>query len=96
VATEAIVVFAGTDSDHLPIDSPGASILVSTLAGAGTARGVTVRALLVGAATLWNLPAARVILPERTTEDGDGLLPLSLFARVSFRHREGYMVVEPR
>jgi predicted aspartyl protease len=91
-----VVLFAGTDSDHLPIDSSGASILVSTLAGAGTARGVTVRALLVGAATLWNLPAARVILPERTTRDGDGLLPLSLFARVSFRHREGYMVVEPR
>jgi hypothetical protein len=46
--------------------------------------------------TLWDLPAARVVLPEGPTEDGDGLLPLSLFARVSFRHHEGYMVVQPR
>jgi predicted aspartyl protease len=91
-----VVLFAGTDSDHLPIDSSGASVLVSTLIGAGTARRVTVRALVVGAATLWNVPAARVVLPESTTKDGDGLLPLSLFARVSFRQREGYMVVEPR
>ena len=51
---------------------------------------------LVGPATLWNLPAARVVLPADTTEDGDGLLPLSLFTRVSFRHHEGYMVVQPR
>jgi len=91
-----VVLFAGTDSDHLPLDSSGASVLVSTLVGAGTARRVTVRALVVGAATLWNVPAARVVLPGSTTQDGDGLLPLSLFARVSFRHREGYMVVEPR
>jgi len=69
---------------------------VSTLAGEGTARGVIVTALLVGPATLWNVPAARVVLPKDTTHDGDGLLPLSLFGRVSFRHREGYMVVQPR
>jgi len=91
-----VVLFTGTEADQLPIDSPGASMRVSTLAGAGTGRRVTVRKLLVGSATLRDVPAARVVLPEGTTEEGDGLLPLSLFARVSFHHREGYMVVQPK
>jgi predicted aspartyl protease len=69
---------------------------VETLAGNGTARRVTIKELLVAPVTLRDLPAARVVLPDGTLEDGDGLLPLSLFARVSFRHREGYMVVQPR
>jgi predicted aspartyl protease len=93
---DGVVLFAGTDADHLPLDAAGSSIRLSTLVGEGTARGVTVRALVVGSATLWDLPAVRVVLPEGTTEDGDGLLPLSLFARVSFRHQDSYMVAEPR
>jgi predicted aspartyl protease len=91
-----VVLFAGTAADRLAVNSAVTSMRRSTLAGEGTARGVIVRALLVGPATLWNLPAARVVLPEDTTEDGDGLLPLSLFARISFRLHEGYMVVQPR
>ena len=92
----AVVLFAGTDADRLPVETRSTSMRVSTLIGDGVARHVTVKALLVDPATLWNLPAARVVLPEGTTEDGDGLLPLSLFARVSFRHHEGYMMVQPR
>jgi predicted aspartyl protease len=91
-----VVLFAGTEADRLPVSSSVTSIDVSTLVGDRSARGVIVKALLVGAATLWDLPAARVVLPEGTTEDGDGLLPMSLFARVSFRYRGGYMVVQPR
>ena len=91
-----VVLFTGTEADRLRLDSAGTSMRMSTIVGEGTARGVIVRALLVGPATLWNLPAARVVLPKDTTQDGDGLLPLSLFARVSFRHHQGYMVVQPR
>jgi predicted aspartyl protease len=91
-----VVLFAGTEADRLPVSASVTSMRVATLVGDGTARGVIVRALLVGPVTLWDLPAARVAVPEGTTEDGDGLLPLSLFARVSFRHHEGYMVVQPR
>ena len=91
-----VVLFAGTEADRLPVDTRDTSMRVSTLVGDVTARRVTVKALLVGAATLRNVPAARIVLPEGTTEDGDGLLPLSLFARVSFRHHAGYMVVQPR
>src|SRR6185503_2886592 len=48
-----------------------------TLSGNGAARSVIIRTLLVGSATLRDVPAARVVLPENTTEEGDGLLPLS-------------------
>ena len=91
-----VVLFADTEADRLPIDPRGVSVSVSTLAGAGTAHRVTVRELRIGPDTLWDVPAARVVLPAGTIEDGDGLLPLSLFARVSFYHREGYMVVQPK
>jgi predicted aspartyl protease len=91
-----VVLFTGTRADHLPLDPPGASMRVSTLAGVGTGDRVTVRELRVGSATLWNVSAVRVVRPEDTAEDGDGLLPLSMFARVSFHHREGYMVVRLR
>jgi predicted aspartyl protease len=91
-----VVLFTGTEADRLPIDTPGDLMRVSTLVGTGTARRVTVRKLLVGASTLLNVPAARVVLPDDTTEHGDGLLPLSLFSKVLFLNHEGYMVVQPR
>jgi predicted aspartyl protease len=91
-----VVLFAGRQTDRLRVDASVTPMRVSTLTGDGTARTVIVRALLVGRATLTDVPAARVVLPEGTTEDGDGLLPLSLFARVSFHHHEGYMIVQLR
>jgi predicted aspartyl protease len=91
-----VVLFAGRQADRLRVDAAGTAMRVSTLTGDGTARGAIIRALLVGPVTLRDLPAARIVLPEGTTEDGDGLLPLSLFARVSFHHREGYMMVQLR
>jgi predicted aspartyl protease len=91
-----LVLFAGTEADRLDLSTAVTSMRTSTLVGEGTARGVVVRALLVGTTTLRDLPAARVVLPDGTTEDGDGLLPLSLFARVSFRHHGAYMMVLPR
>lgn len=93
---DGVVLFAGSNADRLPMDAAAAWLGVSTLAGNASARGVTIRQLLVAPATLRDLPAARVVLPENTPEEGDGLLPLSLFARVSFRNREGYMSVQAR
>ena len=93
---DGVVLFAGSKADRIPIEPEVTPMRVWTLAGNDTARRVTIRQLLVTPATLRNVPAARVVLPAGTIEDGDGLLPLSLFARVSFRHREGYMVVQPR
>jgi predicted aspartyl protease len=92
----AVVLFAGRQGDHLRGDAAVTAMRASTLTGDGSAHSVIVRALLVGSTTLRDLPAARVVLPEGTTEEGDGLLPLSVFARVSFHNHEGYMVVQPR
>jgi predicted aspartyl protease len=91
-----LVLFSGTDADRLPVKSQDTPLDLSTLVGDRNARRVTVKALLVGPATLWNLSGAKVTLPQNTAEEGDGLLPLSLFASVSFHHRGGYMTVEPR
>ena len=91
-----VVLFAGRQADRLRVEAAVTAMRVSTLSGDGTASSVIVRALLVGPATLRDVPAARVVLPDHTTEEGDGLLPLSLFARVSFHHHEGYMMVQPR
>ena len=93
--TNGVVLFAGRQADHLRMDAAVTAMRVSTLAGDRTAPTVIVRALYVGSTTLKDVPAARVVLPEGTTEEGDGLLPLSLFARVSFHHHEGYMMVQP-
>jgi predicted aspartyl protease len=94
--TNSVVLFAGTEADRLPVAALVSLMRVSTLAGDGTARGLIVKTLLVAPVTLRDLPAARIVRPGGTAEDGDGLLPLSLFARVSFRHHEGYMLVQPR
>ena len=91
-----VVLFAGTEADRLPFDAAVNSMHVSTLAGDGTARSVIVRELLIAPAMLRDLPAARVVLPGGTFANGDGLLPLSLFARVSFRPHAGYMAVQPK
>jgi predicted aspartyl protease len=91
-----VVLFAGTAADSLPIDVTRVSTRVSTLLGERAGRRVIVRAMPIGPATLWDLPAVSVVLPDGTTEDGDGLLPLSLFARVSFYQHEGLMVVRLR
>jgi hypothetical protein len=91
-----VVLFAGTNADRLPVDAAVTSMRASTLAADRTVRGVTIKELLIAPATLRDLPAARVVLPGGTIEDGDGLLPLSLFDRVSFRPHAGYMVVQPR
>jgi predicted aspartyl protease len=91
-----MVLFDGRQADRLRVDAAVPAMRVSTLSGDGTARRVIVRELLVGPVALRDVPAARIALPEGTIQDSDGLLPLSLFARVSFHHHEGYMVVQPR
>lgn len=90
-----IVLFTGTDADRLPVDVTPETKRLGTLTGDATVRVVILRELRVGSARLENRPAARI---ERRSGSGgaDGLLPLHLFARVSFNHREGYVVVQPR
>lgn len=91
-----VVIFTGTNADRLPMDRTAARLQVVTLAGDATATAVILRELRVGRTSLVNQPAASVSRPRLGADEGDGLLPLHLFARVSFNNRERYMVVEPR
>ena len=90
-----VVLFAGTEADRLPVDATAESMRVGTLTGDGTVALVILRDLRVGPARLTNRRVARLRRPAGGGES-DGLLPLHLFARVSFNHRDGYMIVQPR
>lgn len=75
------------------LERAGTARHVDTLTGGGTVENVTVHALRVGRRTLRNVSAA-VAEGRFGPERGDGLLPLRLFNRVHFNHREGYLTVE--
>jgi predicted aspartyl protease len=93
--TNGVVLFAGTAADRLPVGR-AMPINVSTIAGSSAAQGIIVHELRVGTARLSRQLAARIERPGADRDDGDGLLPLSLFAQVSFNNREGYMTVRQR
>ncbi len=92
---DAVILFGNQSARQLQlIDEPHAMRLDS-LAGAVTIRPAVIETLQVGAATLRHQRAA-IIAVKTPGEDGDGLLPLHVFASVSFNNRDGYMVVRPR
>ena len=69
--------------------------MVSGLAGAGIARRARVDALRLGTATLTGVPAV-VVAGVPAAQTADGLLPLHLFARVTFNGPERQLVIERR
>jgi predicted aspartyl protease len=92
---DGVVLFEHAGALRLPVDGTGRSIRVGSLAGSGAGRAVVVRQLHVGSTRLQSQIAA--VVPARAeVDEGDGLLPLDLFASVSFNNRQGYMQVEPR
>ena len=81
-----------------PVAEPGpasVSIGLTGLAGTHAARPAIVRTLRVGTTTLTNVPA---VLVKRApgTRPVDGLLPMHLFARVTFNGPERQLFIEPR
>ena len=68
-------------------------VSVSSLTGSRNAGVVPAPPLVVGGTIL---RSARAIVIERDEADADGLLPLHLFASVSFNMRDGCMVVRGR
>jgi predicted aspartyl protease len=91
---DGIVLFDPGATTRLPIDARGRGYDVTSLAGSGTARAVTVKQLHVGQTVLRSLPAAVVRVDLGEPDRGDGLLPLHLFARVHFNNAEGFMWLE--
>lgn len=93
-AADAIVLFDGTNGRRLFTADPARSARLDGLAGHATVRVGVLENLRVGDTRLTRAAAALISRSDR--EDGDGLLPLHLFASVSFNHREGYAVIRPR
>ena len=92
--SDALVLFSHA-KDKLALKLLDVGVL-SSLSGSRLARRAEIEGLVVGTARL-NSPYAVVIDSEEPAEMmGDGLLPLNLFARVTFNVAAGYLIVQPR
>ena len=79
-----LVLFGGTGRDLPPVTVVGGRVDLWTLEGRRLTAPVLVRELRVGSSTLRDLPAVVLNRPEAGFSEGDGLLPLKLFGRVTF------------
>lgn len=93
---DAMVLFETARGGRVDAEREDHRTELTTLGGSALARAVTIRALQVGSVTLRNQPGTVITRDEVDGPDGDGLLPLHLFASVSFNMAEGYMVMRPR
>lgn len=78
-----LVLFTGRRPAPQLLDT-GRQVALRTAAASTTGREVIVRELVLGGRALRELPAVVVERPERRPAEGDGLLPLHLFERVTF------------
>jgi predicted aspartyl protease len=89
--TDSLVLFAAIgDQDRRDIR---AAVSITGLTGRARARTVAGPKLHVGNVTL---RSATTVIVERDGADSDGLLPLHVFASVSFNMQEGCMIVRGR
>jgi hypothetical protein len=91
--SDVMVVFVRPGRPTLPMEGGSTR---AELRGFGSQRGVQIRmlrGLTIGATTLKNRPAAVVERLEPNAPDYDGLLPLHMFASVSFNSLSRYLIV---
>lgn len=79
-----LVLFQGAGRVLPELAGPRGRIGVATFEGRIDAEWVRVRELRIGSSTLRNLPAVLVERGANPSADGDGLLPIHLFSRVTF------------
>jgi predicted aspartyl protease len=79
-----------------PAVTPLDAMAMRTLAGTRAVRRVRIDDLDIGSIRLRDQVAAVVTSGGDESSMGDGLLPLHVFARVTFNAREGYLIVEGR
>lgn len=94
--TNGLVVFDRPGAWALPADPLRDRYEVSDLSGRRTVETRRIRALRIGHLTLRDQVAAVVSRPQSTASEGDGLLPLHLFASVTFESQKGYLVIRVR
>jgi hypothetical protein len=90
------VVLFRRPSRRLPLMTPLDVALLSTLAGPQIGRRVLLDELRVGGVVLRNQTAVIIPQSESDASMGDGLLPLHVFARVTFNGPAQYLTVEAR
>ena len=93
--SERVVLFHRDDDVAPPPVTDENRTEVSGVAGTGEGRLARLGTLRIGAATLSDVP---VVIVERApaAQTADGLLPLHIFARVTFNGPERQLVIEPR
>ena len=80
-------------SPAVPLRPALGLISLTTLTGQRDVRTAIISRLQVGAAQLFDAPAVVVDRPGPDAPDGDGLLPLSFFASVTFNAQERYLLL---
>ena len=93
---QALVLFDRGAAPRLPLSPLPGMLTSSTVLGASNARASLVGILRVGALLLRDQPAIVIDRREPGAPAGDGLLPLSAFARVTFLGTERVLIVQPR
>jgi Aspartyl protease len=91
--TEALVLFQVHDRSEPGVTLARESVGLTSLAGSRPARLAVVDALRIGSRTLMNV-AALVVGREEGSPAADGLLPLHIFARVTFNGPERQLFIE--
>jgi aspartyl protease len=76
--------------------APGSAEVFGLAGRRVDARQMVLRELRVGSVKMKNQPAVVMERDAQDAQEGDGLLPLHVFASVSFNCREGYLVVRAR
>jgi hypothetical protein len=96
------VLFARNGRVPMPLDAAGphslsrgsaARTAVDSLSGRQQVQMMTMPTLRLGTATLRNQPVAVLERSSGDADEGDGLLPLHLFASVTFNASEGYLIL---
>ena len=93
---QSIVLFDRGAAQRLPLSPLAGVFTLSTVLGSSNARASLVGVLRVGALLLRDQPAIVIDRREPDAPAGDGLLPLSAFARVTFLCAEQALIVYPR
>ncbi len=91
--SDGLVMFERGGRTRLDLDPTPQSMSVHSVSGARHVRTMRLRHLTVGPLTLRNRPVAVVAREAGDAAEGDGLLPLHLFDRVTFNAGGGYLAL---
>jgi hypothetical protein len=90
---EGLVLFVRHGRTPVDVDGVVDTVHLNSIAGGLQVRAVSVRTLKVGMVTLRNEPGVILEVGNTPSQEGDGLLPLHRFRKVTF-NAAGYVVVQ--